>query len=200
MAARAALGFKLHTGWAALVAITGQPGRLEVLLRRRIELLSPGESVPRFVYHAASELPPSQAGDLVRRAEAVSQEAAKTAIKDVLEHLQSLNLAVKAAGISSGSTRVPKDLSAALRSHSLIHAAEGVLFQQAVASACKACKLAVISLRERDVWLNAATAWGLKETELRRQVDGLRKSVGAPWATDQKTATALALLALGSGG
>jgi len=83
-----------------------------------------------------------------------------------------------------------------LRSHPMIHAAEGSLFQRALASACQGCGLTVISVREREVWLNAASAWSLKEAELHEQVDGLRKSVGAPWGTDQKTATAFALLAL----
>lgn len=199
MAAPAALGFRLHTGWAALVAVTGEPGRLEVSLRRRIELLPPGDSVPRFVYHEASKLPASQAAELVQRAEAASQETARIAVKDVLAHLRSLDLAVTAAGIPSGSRPVPSDLSAVLRSHPMFHTAEGALFRQAVASACKGCGLAVISVREREVWLNAASTWGLKEARLRQQVDGLRKSVGAPWGTDQKTATAFALLALRPG-
>ncbi len=196
MAIHAALGFRLHTGWAALLAVAGKPGRLEVLLRRRIELLPPGDSVPRFVYHVASELPESQAAALVLRAEEASQEAARIAVRDVLNRLVSLDHAVKAAGLSSGSRPVPKDLSAILGSHPMIHTAEGALFQQAVASACKSCGLAVVSLRERDVWLNAASAWGLKEAGLRKQVDSLRRSVGAPWGADQKTATAFALLAL----
>jgi hypothetical protein len=54
----------------------------------------------------------------------------------------------------------------------------------------------VISVREREVWRSVSTSWSLKEEEMRTQVDGLRKSVGAPWGTDQKTATAFALLAL----
>ena len=87
-----------------------------------------------------------------------------------------------------------------LRSHPLLHSAEAALFRQALASACKGCGLAVISVREREVWLDAATAWGMKEAGLRKQVDGLRKSVGAPWGADQKTASAFALLALRQGG
>jgi hypothetical protein len=70
------------------------------------------------------------------------------------------------------------------------------LFQRAIVSAGQSCGLAVISAREREVWLNAANTWGLKEAGLRKQVDGLRKSVGPPWGTDQKTATAFARLAL----
>jgi hypothetical protein len=196
MAAPAALGFRLHTGWAALVAIGGVPGRFQVLLRRRIELLPRGDSVPRFVYHKAAELPQSEAVELVSRAEAASEESALTAVKEVLDHLGSLAVAVKAGGIPCSSKPVPTDLSAVLRSHPMIHTAEGVLFQRAVTSACQVCGLAVISVREREVWRNASTSWSLQEEEMRQQIDGLRKSVGAPWGADQKTAAAFALLAL----
>jgi len=197
MAASAALGFRLHTGWAALVAIAGVPGKFQVVLRRRVELLPRGDSVPRFVYHKAAELPPPQAAELVRRAETASEESARAAVKEVLDHLHSLAVAVKAAGIPSGSRPVPSELSAVLRSHPMIHTAEGALFQRAVTSACQSHDLAVFSVREKEVWQNAASRWNLKEQELRQQVDGLRKSVGAPWGTDQKTAMAFALLALG---
>lgn len=196
MAAPAALGFRLHTGWAALVAIAGVPGKFQVLLRRRIELLPRGDSVPRFVYHKAAELRPSDAAELVSRAEAASEESARTAVKEVLAHLGALTIVVKAGGIPCSSRPVPTDLSAVLRSHPMIHTAEGALFQRAVTSACQACGLAVISVREREVWRSVSTSWSLKEEEMRTQVDGLRKSVGAPWGTDQKTATAFALLAL----
>ncbi|HKV78403.1 MAG TPA: hypothetical protein VJP02_09700 [Candidatus Sulfotelmatobacter sp.] len=196
MASTAALGFRLHTGWAALVAIAGTPGKFQVLLRRRIKLLPRGDSVPRFVYHKAAELPLSEAVELVSRAEAASEESARTAMKEVLDHLGSLAVEVKAGGIPCSSRPVPTDLSAVLRAHPMIHTAEGVLFQRAVTSACQVCGLAVISAREREVWRTAASSWSLTEEELRQQVDGLRKSVGAPWGTDQKTATAFALLAL----
>jgi len=196
MAVPAALGFRVHTGWAALVAIAGVPNKFQVLLRRRIELLPPGNSVPRFVYHKAAELPPSQAEELVRRAQVASEQSARTAVEDALDHLRSLDVVVKGGGIPCGSRPVPRDLSAVLRSHPMIHTAEGALFQRAVTSACQGHGLAVISVREREVWLNAAKSWGMKEGELRKQVDGLRRSVGAPWSTDQKTAVAFALLAL----
>jgi hypothetical protein len=78
----------------------------------------------------------------------------------------------------------------------MIHTAEGVLFQRAVTSACQVCGLAVFSVREREVWRDAARSWSLKEEEMRQQVDSLRKSVGVPWGADQKTAMAFALLAL----
>ncbi len=196
MAAPAALGFKLHTGWAVLVAASGAPGKFEVLLRRRVELLPPGDAIPRFVFHKAAERPLVQAADLIARAEAASREAARNAVKDILHTLASLDVVAKAAGISEGGNEQPKELSAVLRSHPAIHTAEAALFRESLASACEDCGLNVISSLDRDVWTNAATAWQLKEAVLKKQVNGLRTSVGAPWGADQKTAMAFALIAL----
>ena len=196
MAPRAALGFKLHTGWAMLVAVAGQPGEIRVLFRGRIELLSPDESVPRFVYHEAAELPLSRATALVKRVREASQKAARFAIKDVLRDLDSRGARADVCGVLSGSTPVPDDLSRILRSHPLIHAAEGALFQQAIVSAGESCGLEVTAVREREVWSRAAAAWSLTEPGLRKNVDALRKSLGPPWSADHKTAAAVALLAL----
>ncbi len=193
---RAALGCKLHTGWAMLVALAGHPGEIQVLFRGRIELLPLDESVPRFVYHEAAELSLPGATALVKRAREASQKAARLAIKNVLRELDSRGASANVCGVLSGSTPVPDDLSRILRSHPLIHAAEGALFHQAIAAACESCGLAVTAAREREVWLRAAAVWGLPELGLRKEVDVLRTSVGAPWSADHKTAAAIALLAL----
>ncbi len=194
----AALGFKLHTGWAALVAIAGKPGKFEVLLRTRIELLPGDQSIPRFVYHKASELSLTEASDLVRRAKVAAGETASAAVKDAIKHLKSLGVAVQAAGIASSSRQLPSDLAVILNAHPLIHTAEGILFQQAAASACKINKLVLVSVRERDVWSDTAAVWAVSEARLRKDIDRLRQSIGAPWGADQKTAAVFALRALRS--
>jgi len=196
MPTRAALGCKLHTGWAMLVALAGQPGEIQVLFRGRIELMPLDESVPRFVYHAAAELSLPRAAELVKRAREASQKAARLAIKNVLGELDSRGAKGAVGGVLSGSTVVPDDLSRILGSHPMIHAAEGALFQQAIVSACESCGLSVTTAREREVWERAAAAWSLPEAGLRKEVDALRKSVGSPWSADHKTAAAIALLAL----
>jgi hypothetical protein len=179
-----------------LVALAGKPGEIDILFRGRIELLPADESVPRFVYHEAAELHPSQATTLVKRAREASQKAARLAIQEVLRDLDSRGIKVDACGVISGSTPVPDDLSRILRSHPLIHAAEGALFQQAIVSACDSCGLTVTATREREVWPRAAAAWGLAEAGLRKEMDALRKSVGAPFSADHKAAAAIALIAL----
>lgn len=196
MAAPAALGVSLHTGWAVLVAVAGVPGKLEVLLRRRVELLPPGGIIPRFVFHRAAELSSPEAAKLVQRAEAASRELAAIALNEVLEHLRSLDKVVCAMGIAAGSRPVPVDLADVLRSHPMIHTAEGALFRQSIAAACEGGGLAVISVHSREMWVKTAESWKVTEAALRKQIDGLRKSEGAPWGSDEKTATAFALLAL----
>lgn len=196
MPAPAALGFKLHTGWAVLVALAGDASKPDVLMRRRIELLPQDASVPRFVYHEAAKLSVSQAVVAIRRAEGVSLEATRHAVDNALADLRALDRPVQSAGLSSGSKPVPENLATVLGSHPLIHTAEAALFRQAVASACGSCGLKVVSVQERKVWTETAATWGVKEALLQKRVGGLRKTLGAPWSTDQKTAAAFALLAL----
>ena len=199
MAVRASLGFKLHTGWAMLVAVAGQPGEIQVLFRGRIELLPTDEPVPRFVYHEAAELPLARATALVKRAQEASQKAARLAIQNILRDLESRGAKADVCGVPCGSIPVPDDLSRILRSHPLIHTAEGALFRQAIVSACESCGLTVTATREREVWSRAAAGWSIGEPALRKEIDALRKVSGAPWNADHKTAAAVALLALKTG-
>src|SRR5437867_3964582 len=133
----AVLGFKLHTGWAMLVALTGTSAKFYVLLRRRIELLPPGDAIPRFMYHHAAEISLTEATKLIQQAEVAAGEAARLAVSEALEHLCELKFAAIAAGIASASKPVPTDLAVVLRSHPMIHTAEAALFQRALALACE---------------------------------------------------------------
>jgi len=192
----AALGFSLHTGWAAAVVVTGDPRKVEVILRLRLELLPSGGSIPRFVYHTAAEMPLPEAAALVKSAERiVSQEAHRT-IEEALEASFSAGRKIVAAGIPAGSTKLPGDLSKILAAHTLIHAAEGHLFSQAIVAACQRCGVHPVTMRLRDIWGKAAAACEMEEKELRDAVDSIRKAVGPPWSADQKIATIAALLAL----
>jgi hypothetical protein len=189
----------MHTGWAALVAIAGGPREINVMLRRRVELLPSHGAIPRFVYHQAAEIGGSQAAELVLSAKKGAQRTAKDALDAVLDDLTLQDVVSQAAGVPAGSTAVPDDLAAILASHPLIHAAEGSLFQHAVATACGDCGIKVIPTHERDVWSKAAVAWDLNVEALREQIDGLRQTIGPPWGADQKVATAAALMALRAG-
>jgi len=196
MTQRAALGFKLHTGWGVVVAAAGRPAAIQVLLRRRIELLPESGAIPRFLYHTAAEMPSKEAEPLVKQGMKAALEAASLVVKSALQELRADGVAVDACGVLSGSTVIPDNLSSILRAHTLIHAAEGALFQDAIVAACKDNKFTAVLAREREVWPRAASAWKVTEAALHNQVDGMRKVLGAPWSADHKASMAVALLAL----
>src|SRR5260370_33060554 len=64
---RAALGFRAHSGWAAMVAVAGIDAP-RVLERRRIVIAEPDMPGSKQPYHAASELPFPEAEALGRKA------------------------------------------------------------------------------------------------------------------------------------
>lgn len=83
-----------------------------------------------------------------------------------------------------------------MRSHALIHAAEGLLFREAIARAAVACGLEVHAMQESDLLEVAAKAWHARPDSIRKWLAELRRTVGAPWTTDEKLATLAGLLAL----
>jgi hypothetical protein len=179
-----ALGFRLHTGWAAMVAVSAD---YQVYLRRRVELLDSG--MARFVYHAAAEMELTGAEELIRRTQDTAQGNARKAVADALGHLRSQGVRPVACGVAVGSSKVPGDLAAIIASHALIHAAEGALFQRAVIAASEQNKLTVTATREKQLWVQA-------DPELRKRIEQMRNAFGPPWSADQKIAAAAALAAL----
>jgi hypothetical protein len=187
-----ALGFQIHTGWAALVAVAGEPAKLDIVLRRRLELLPADNSIPRFVYHQAAEMELPAARKLISAAQKAAAKAAGLAIRSALESLpQEIDASV--AAIITGSGTIPRELSKILTSHMLLHAAEGILFQEAVSAGCKSCGIGSSTISERELWPKAAEVCGVSEDRLRVQIEAIKKSVGPPWSADQKTAAAAAL-------
>ena len=62
---RVALGFKAHSGWAALVVAGEGGGSFHVIDRRRIELIDEGELWAKQPYHAAEDIAPNEARGVV---------------------------------------------------------------------------------------------------------------------------------------
>jgi hypothetical protein len=184
----ASLGFSVHTGWASMVAIGGAPGDLELLLRCRLELLPANGVIPRFVYHEAAERDLAAAEKLVAAASQASGECAANA-------LQALKIRAARAGIPAKVQKLPPDLVSILAAHPKIHAAEGVLFQQALIHGCRAAGIRAVTATETEIWQQAAAFSAMSEEEFRHYIDGLKKKFGSPWSADEKLATAAAIMA-----
>ena len=137
---RVALGFRAHSGWAVAVAVAGSLDRPVVLDRRRIEIA--GAGVPRQPYHAAAELEPEKAEEFLRRCREKCAPVTTAAVGALME-----GKAVVAAGILFAAGQALPDLPAILRSHALIHTAEGEFYREVLMRACEACSLPVMRVR-----------------------------------------------------
>ena len=189
----AGIGFLAHTGWAAAVALTGPVDSPGVAARRRLDLW---EGTDAHAYHRAAEIDPAAARELIARAVDLSRRRAADALQALLAEI---GARASAAVIVGGNARVPAELGAVLRSHPLVHAAEGELFRSALAGACAAASVRVQTVPARQLAARAAQAVRLPVGELSRRIAELGKTVGSPWGRDQKDCAAAAWLALAQG-
>jgi hypothetical protein len=188
-----ALGFRVHSGWAAMVAVAGTPTEPEVLDRRRIEIADRTMSGPAQPYHRARDLGIAQAEKYLNREQAASRELAIEALRKAMGDLGDRRVVACAVLVSSG--RMPGTLEAILRSHPALHTAEGIFFREAIIGAAESCKLPVRRVKEKELLEVAGVQFGMTSVELQERIDAMGKVVSSPWAQDQKYAALAGWLA-----
>lgn len=192
----AAIGLRAHSGWAALVAVGGDPRAPQVILRERIEMADDGDAEARQPYHAAEELEAAEAERLVRRCARAATSRARRALAGFVGELRGRGYEPAAAGILQAAGRLPKALQDVLASHAFIHTADGVHFRDALAAAGEAAGLVVARIPERELLERAVSSLRRSPDELQAQAAALGKPLGPPWTADQKLATLLAWMLL----
>jgi hypothetical protein len=193
----AALGFSVHTGWAAAVLLAGPLDEPRVLTRARVAL-APEEAFDetRFVYHRSQELPLPEAARAVKTTTRIANDHARSAIRDLAGAAGDLRLV--GSGIAVAARKLPA-LAEILRAHALIHAAEGELFGQALVAGSEAVGLTALAVPPKQIAARAAAALRVKPEALADRMTALGKRAGRPWAQDQRVAAMLALIVLAEG-
>ena len=193
---RAALGFRVHSGWAAVVAVTLEKKSLVVLIRRRLQLVKIFSYTFRQPYHTAEKMPLDEAAAFVRGVEKESRELAAKGIRGVQKELTILKYKLTGCGLLLASGRQLPEFEKILSSHALIHTADGELFRDSLRRAAIRCKLPVTAIKERDLLSAASKSLRLKPEVLNRRIAALGKSLGPPWTQDEKFSALAAWLTL----
>ena len=180
-----ALGFRPHSGWAVGVVVGLGP---VVLARHRLDL--PGPAQP---YHDAAGLPPAEAAELVTEATAAAYERAAAAVAELAAGHEVVGVAIVAG---AGTVREDVPLARALTAHSMLHAAEGELYRDALADAADALGLAVTLVPPRDTPALGRRVLGCDAEDLRARLTELGRPFGPPWTRDHKDAVVAALAVL----
>jgi len=184
-----ALGFKSHSGWAALVALDGSCAVIE---RRRIELVEPDDSSwAKQPYHAAETLEPQAARQLVTRGIEAARRMAYQQMRAATARWLDGGHRIMGCGIVGNEAMLPWSVEQILAVHMRMHKAEGVLFPAALKQAALACNLAASMTSERELEERAGQESEFGEAA--RRLIALGRSLGPPWGKDQKSAALAAL-------
>jgi hypothetical protein len=189
-----ALGCRDHSGWAVVVGVGGDPSAPRVLARERIPLVD--EALPRMAYHAALEVDLDDAGALIEQVTRSAEQYAERSLSSVADQLRADGHEVIGVAVAASNTAPPTDLAKILASHSLVHAAEGELYRDALVDATETLGLPLTRFPNKHALSEAAAALGVDTETLSARLAALRKTLGPPWQKDHREATAAALLVL----
>lgn len=176
-----AVGAVTRTGAVVLIALQGTAQSPRCAGRWDISLVPP--ALPVQPYHAAEGLPATEAADLVERVERAAEQAATTALASIAgeysHEVSDPRLAVVVKAVSA-----PAAVHEVLRSHAWMHAAEGVLYREAVLAA-----------GQSSGWLTRAVDIGTLPAA-DDVVTELGGTAGRPWRRPEKDAARAALTQL----
>ncbi len=190
---RAALGFRVKSGWAAAVLVGGSVRAPRICDSFAIDLCDPRLPETRQPYHAAMGKLETNTLKLRARLQVVSR-VTRQSITKVLVHCRRNNFRVRQAGLVVGSKIDPALIA---NPHIRAHALEGQLFRTALANALRTKGIHSMILTERDAYAEAATRRKRSVVEIRGMIQSLGRSAGGPWCSEQKLAALAAWIALG---
>jgi hypothetical protein len=200
---RIAIGIRVHSGWGALVAVSGEPGGETVVERERIIVVDPKTPGVAQPYHFAQRLNlregEKNAEQHVRKCAEASAQMALSAVRNLVERWQSAGYSIAGAAILLGSGRPLPPFAKILASHPMLHTAEGVFFREAFRNAFERLAIPVTGISERQLEERAGEVFGKRAASLQRRIAAMGRSVGPPWTLDQKSAALGAMIVLAEG-
>jgi hypothetical protein len=189
---KATLGFRLKSGWAAVVVMSGPPTAPRMHGSYVAHLCDAKVPSTRQPYHAAMGELETNGAKLKIRLDVVRRVANQSVAK-ILADCRARKLSVRRAGVVVGSQVDPATIA---NPHIRAHALEGELFRTVVVNALRAEGVRSITSRERDIYSEAVSQLKKTRPALQCSLQVLGESVDGPWRAEQKLAALAAWMAL----
>ena len=186
---KAAVGFRVHSGWSAAVVVSVEDGEPVVLRRVRMQMVKTFSYAYRQPYHTAEKMEIGEAGEFVAAVRTEAEELTCAALRGLREELKKLGWLVDRGVLLLASGRALPEFARILASHALIHTADGELFRAAIRAACGRSGLRVMEIRERELVGGCAEKFAMRGPAMLRRATELGRGFGAPWTQDEKFAT-----------
>src|ERR1700678_574554 len=143
----AAIGIRAHSGWAAVVVVSGAPGAIEIIDRRKIVITASNVKEANQPYHHAKDLSLPDAERCLGECAAASERLAGEALRETMQESRRQKGEVISCAILLAAGRTLPPLSKVLTSHPLIHTAEGEFFRQSFRKAGEMLGIEVTGIR-----------------------------------------------------
>ena len=192
----AAIGFRPHSGWTAVVVLSLEKGEPVVLVRDRVHLVRVFNYTYRQPYHTAAKAGLPEGRAFISQVRRDAGNLAHRALRKIQKQLDETDYRLTHDALLLASGRALPDLEKILAAHPLIHTADGELFREALSFAGRKYGLKELHVKERDLLERVAENLRCSEDALMRRVTELGRSMGSPWSQDEKFATLAAWLAL----
>jgi hypothetical protein len=191
----AALGFRVKSGWAAVVLLTGTARSPQLSDIGRIELCDPRRPETRQPYHAAMGKLETDSRKLNQR-ERIVRTMSQQSLTKLLKAYEQKEIRIRRAALVVGSQIDPAEIA---NPHIRAHALEGQLFRSAVEQALHDHEICTDVLLERDAYPSVAARLKQSIDDVKRAIQDLGRSMAAkrgPWRAEQKLAAIAALFVL----
>ena len=192
MKPHAALGFRVKSGWAAAVLLTGSARSPQLCDVQRIDLSDPRFPETRQPYHAAMGRLETDTRKINRRVDVVRRIAEKSITK-LLAGYRQQNFTIKRAALVVGSQIDPHSVT---NPHIRAHALEGQLFRSVLQESLHGHGIRTEVLLEREAYGKADVELKQSNENVRRAIQNFRRHTEGPWRAEQKLAALAAWLAL----
>jgi hypothetical protein len=194
----AAIGVRTHSGWGAVVAVSGDASSSEVIARARVSVIDPNMKSPFQPYHRAAKMKVSEAETYLARSATDCKAIAVAALRQVLDELHTSGYRIMGCSVLLGSGRTMPPFEKILTAHPMLHTAEGIFFRKVFQDAFDQLNLRVTGIPERDLDERCKIVFGRRAPAARQKIARMGKSLGPPWTTDQKLAAVAAWIVLAS--
>lgn len=186
------IGFRVKSGWAALVLITGELLPPTVLDSCRIELCDPAEPESLQPYHAMEGRTESAGRKESARLVKLVMRQGVDSVTQQIKSYQRKGYRIKKAGIVVGSLIDPSKIS---NEHIRWHALEGQLFRKVVEEGLRSFRLPFEEIIERSLYESAEKILKQSKNRIQKTLVEIGHEVEGPWRSEQKSACLAAWIA-----
>jgi hypothetical protein len=189
-----AIGFRIKSGYAIAIVLSGPVGSPRVVERRVVELSDPAAAETKQPYHDGFGTEHEDPREIARRVKII-ERCAKKSVASLLRRAEASaeRSGTLRAGLVVGSVIDPRQVG---NPHIRAHANEGKLFRTVVEEALRSHGVACDVIVEKQLAAKAKAALPVPERAIAQTVLAFGKTIGGPWRADEKAAATAAWLAL----